>query len=198
MPAQTRPGPATSGCATPAGQRAGQGPQGRPVRAVEEPRGPHREPAGQAGVDRHHRPRAAPGLPAGGSPRLIFTMPHEQASQALDGWIGWACRCCIPAFVKLQKSIVLHRDSILAAIKHGLSNGRIESVNTKIADHPGRLRLPVRPRPDRPGHALPRRPPTHSPRPKMTHTSVRRAGFLALRPDLEFRTYAAAAAAQAS
>lgn len=64
--------------------------------------------------------------------RLIFTMPHEQASQALDGWIGWARRCRIPAFVKLQKSIVLHRDSILAAIKHGLSNGRIESVNTKI------------------------------------------------------------------
>ncbi|TXI40722.1 MAG: ISL3 family transposase, partial [Mycobacterium sp.] len=25
-----------------------------------------------------------------------------------------------------------HQDSILAAIEHGLSNGRIESVNTKI------------------------------------------------------------------
>jgi transposase len=34
--------------------------------------------------------------------------------------------------VKLQKSIAAHRESILAAIEHGLSNGRIESVNTKI------------------------------------------------------------------
>jgi transposase len=34
--------------------------------------------------------------------------------------------------VKLQKKIVKHREAILAAIEHGLSNGRIESVNTKI------------------------------------------------------------------
>lgn len=32
----------------------------------------------------------------------------------------------------LQRRIVRHRDSILAAIEHGLSNGRIESVNTKV------------------------------------------------------------------
>jgi len=64
--------------------------------------------------------------------RLIFQMPPEQAGQALDRWVGWARRCRIPAFVKLQKSIVVHRAAILAAIEHGLSNGRIESVNTKI------------------------------------------------------------------
>lgn len=34
--------------------------------------------------------------------------------------------------MKLQKSIVKHREAILAAIEHSLSNGRIESVNTKI------------------------------------------------------------------
>ena len=32
----------------------------------------------------------------------------------------------------MQKSIVTHKDSILAAIEHGLSNGLVESVNTKI------------------------------------------------------------------
>ena len=37
-----------------------------------------------------------------------------------------------PAFVKLQKSIVRHRVAILASIEHNLSNGRIESMNTKI------------------------------------------------------------------
>ena len=64
--------------------------------------------------------------------RLIFTMPHDAAVEALDRWISWARRCRIPAFVKLQKSIVKHRTRILAAIEHNLSNGLIESTNTKI------------------------------------------------------------------
>ncbi len=64
--------------------------------------------------------------------RLIFKLPHEDAGEALDRWIGWARRSRIPAFVQLQKTIIKHRASILAAIEHGLSNGRIESVNTKI------------------------------------------------------------------
>ena len=64
--------------------------------------------------------------------RTVFKLPYAEAVEALDKWVGWARRCRIPAFVKLQKSIVKHRASILAAIEHGLSNGRIESVNTKI------------------------------------------------------------------
>lgn len=64
--------------------------------------------------------------------RLIFQLPYEEAVAALSRWIGWARRCRIPAFVTLQRRIVRHRDSILAAIEHGLSNGRIESVNTKV------------------------------------------------------------------
>lgn len=64
--------------------------------------------------------------------RLVFQLPLEQATEALEKWIAWARRCRIEAFVKLQKSIVKHRDAILAAIEHGLSNGRIESVNTKV------------------------------------------------------------------
>ena len=64
--------------------------------------------------------------------RTIFKLPYADAVVALDKWVSWARRCRIPAFVKLQKSIVKHRDSILASIQHGLSNGRIESMNTKI------------------------------------------------------------------
>jgi transposase len=64
--------------------------------------------------------------------RLIFTMPHAAAVEALDRWISWARRCRIPSFVKLQKSIVKHKARILAAIEHNLSNGLIESTNTKI------------------------------------------------------------------
>lgn len=64
--------------------------------------------------------------------RLIFQMKHDDAVVELARWIGWARRCRIPEFVQLQRSIVTHQDSILAAIEHGLSNGRIESANTKI------------------------------------------------------------------
>lgn len=64
--------------------------------------------------------------------RVIFALPYEAALEALDRWISWARRCRIPAFVKLQKSIVKHRARILAAIEHNLSNGLIESTNTKI------------------------------------------------------------------
>ena len=46
----------------------------------------------------------------------------------LARWIGWAQRCRIPEFVELQSSIVTHQNSILAAIEHGLSNGRTESA----------------------------------------------------------------------
>ncbi|MFH5245136.1 transposase, partial [Antrihabitans spumae] len=64
--------------------------------------------------------------------RLVFALPHEQAVVALDAWISWARRCRIPAFVALQKTIVKHRPQILASIEHHMSNGRVESVNTKI------------------------------------------------------------------
>ena len=62
----------------------------------------------------------------------MFRLPYVQAVIALDRWISWARRCRIPAFVELQQKITRHKASILAAIEHGLSNGRIESMNTKI------------------------------------------------------------------
>jgi transposase len=64
--------------------------------------------------------------------RMVFQLDYDEAVHALEVWINWARRCRIPAFVELQRRIVKHKASILAAIEHGLSNGRIESVNTKI------------------------------------------------------------------
>lgn len=64
--------------------------------------------------------------------RLVFQLPVDEATDALDAWIGWARRCRIERFVKLQRTIVEQKTAILAAIEHGLSNGLIESVNTKI------------------------------------------------------------------
>ena len=67
--------------------------------------------------------------------RVIFKMAPDEAAaaaEALDAWTSWARRCRIPAFVKLAGTITRHREGILASIEHGLSNGRTESVNTKI------------------------------------------------------------------
>ena len=64
--------------------------------------------------------------------RLVFQLPPDEAPAALDAWIGWARRSRIPIFVKLQRSVTDQKPAILAAIEHGLSNGLIESVNTKI------------------------------------------------------------------
>jgi transposase len=50
----------------------------------------------------------------------------------LDGWIKWARRCRLAPFVKLARTITEQRASILAAIRHGLSNARVEAINTQI------------------------------------------------------------------
>jgi transposase len=64
--------------------------------------------------------------------RYVFKVKGEAGKEALDRWISWARRCRIPAFVKLQRRIVKHRAAIHAALEHGLSQGLIESTNTKI------------------------------------------------------------------
>lgn len=63
---------------------------------------------------------------------MIFKLPADAAGDAFDAWISWARRCRIPTFVKLERSIVAHRARVRAAIEHHLSNGPIESTNTKI------------------------------------------------------------------
>jgi hypothetical protein len=78
---------------------------------------------------------------AGASPDGL---PHEQlreifacrdlatARTLLTGWIAWAQRCRLPAFVKLAKTITRYRQLILNAVEHGLSNARVEATNTHL------------------------------------------------------------------
>ena len=64
--------------------------------------------------------------------RHAFVLKGQAGKEALDAWVKWARRCRIPAFVELQRKIVKYRAAIDAALDHGLSNGLIESTNTKI------------------------------------------------------------------
>lgn len=54
------------------------------------------------------------------------------AHQFLDRWLARACRSRIPSFVKLSRTIRAHRDGILAAVELGLSNSKLEGLNSKI------------------------------------------------------------------
>ncbi|MDQ3107690.1 MAG: ISL3 family transposase [Actinomycetota bacterium] len=64
--------------------------------------------------------------------RHVFKVKGEAGKEALDRWLAWAARCRIPSFVKLGARIRRHRASINAALEHNLSNGLVESTNTKI------------------------------------------------------------------
>ena len=56
----------------------------------------------------------------------------SQAPAHLDWWLTWASRCQIPAFVKLAKTVRANRDRILAAVELGLSNSKLEGLNSKV------------------------------------------------------------------
>jgi transposase len=64
--------------------------------------------------------------------REIYRVPFDQAIALLDAWIAWARRCRLTPFVKLARTITEQRDGITSALRHGLSNARVEQVNTQL------------------------------------------------------------------
>jgi len=64
--------------------------------------------------------------------RYVFKVKGEAGRQALDRWLAWAQRCRIGVFVELGRKIRRHLPAIYATLEHDLSNGLIESTNTKI------------------------------------------------------------------
>ncbi len=55
------------------------------------------------------------------------------APRHLDWWLAWACRCRIPSFLRLSRTVRANRERILAAVELGLSNSKLEGLNSKIA-----------------------------------------------------------------
>jgi len=64
--------------------------------------------------------------------REVFRLRGSEGKQLLDSWLSWARRCRIPAFVHLAQRLAKHREAIDATLDHRLSNGLVESTNTKI------------------------------------------------------------------
>ncbi|HZD65730.1 MAG TPA: ISL3 family transposase [Acidimicrobiales bacterium] len=50
----------------------------------------------------------------------------------LDRWLAWACRCRIPAMVRFSRTVRANKERILAAVELGLSNSRLEGLNSKV------------------------------------------------------------------
>jgi transposase len=65
--------------------------------------------------------------------RLLYHLPDTAAAPAhLDAWLAWASRSKLKPFVKLARTLRARRDGVLAAIRLGLSNGRMEGLNSKV------------------------------------------------------------------
>ena len=65
--------------------------------------------------------------------RDLYRLRHpEQAADHLEWWLAWACRSRLPAFITLSKTIRTNRERILAAVELGLSNSKLEGLNSKI------------------------------------------------------------------
>ncbi len=65
--------------------------------------------------------------------RMLYRLDDPaDAPDHLDAWLSWASRSKLAPFVKLARTIRKHREGILAAVRLGLSNGRLEGLNSKI------------------------------------------------------------------
>ena len=64
--------------------------------------------------------------------REVFRLPFRAAVALLDHWLAWARRSRLPPFVRLARSIRDHHATIATTLRFGLSNARVEAVNTRI------------------------------------------------------------------
>jgi transposase len=64
--------------------------------------------------------------------RQIYRVDPDEAIAVLDAWLKWARRCRLTPFVRLARTIRDQRQGIEAAFRNGLSNARVEQVNTQI------------------------------------------------------------------
>jgi transposase len=64
--------------------------------------------------------------------RYAVALKGDEGKEALEAWLDWARRSRITAFVELARKVVDNRPAIEAMMDSRLSNGLVESTNTKI------------------------------------------------------------------
>ena len=63
---------------------------------------------------------------------LAGDLSRDQAAELLDRWCARAQRSRLTPFVRCARTMRQRRDLILNALEHGISNGRVEGLNTKV------------------------------------------------------------------
>jgi transposase len=64
--------------------------------------------------------------------RQIYRVSAEHALTLLEAWLKWARRCRLEPFRRLARRIAEQRDRVEAAFTNGLSNARVEQINTQL------------------------------------------------------------------
>lgn len=64
--------------------------------------------------------------------RAIYAAAPNDAERLLEAWIRWASRSKLRPFVTLARTLRKNKDGVLAAIELGLTNSRLEALNSKI------------------------------------------------------------------
>jgi transposase len=65
--------------------------------------------------------------------RLLYQLKDPALAPAhLAAWLAWAARSKLDPFIRLARTIRAHRDGILTANRLGLTNGRLEGLNSRI------------------------------------------------------------------
>ena len=67
-----------------------------------------------------------------GELRYIYRLPKHEAAERLDAWLAWASRSKLKPLIKLARTIRKHKSGVLAAIELGISNGRLEALNSRV------------------------------------------------------------------
>ena len=107
--------------------------QERALVAAQSTRAPDRRPARRAHEVEHANRRLYRAFLLKEELRLLYHLDDRTLAPAhLDAWLAWASRSKLKPFVKLARTLRARRDGILAAIRLGLSNGRMEGLNSKV------------------------------------------------------------------
>jgi transposase len=65
--------------------------------------------------------------------RALYQLQNPaDAAAHLDAWLAWASRSKLRPFIRLAQTLRRYRDGILAAIRLGLTNARLEGLHNKI------------------------------------------------------------------
>jgi transposase len=63
---------------------------------------------------------------------LYHLSDPADAPEHLNAWLAWATRSQLQPFVRLARSLRARREGILAAIRLGLTNSRLEALHSKV------------------------------------------------------------------